>query len=83
MTAPIFLDLKTVKEEVEKDERLQKILTELRGEQEQMDGKFKIHNGMLRYKDRLVVSKSSKLMPAILQGYHDSAVGSLRFSTNL
>ncbi|KAA0041991.1 Transposon Ty3-G Gag-Pol polyprotein [Cucumis melo var. makuwa] len=45
------------------------------GDLAQQDGKFKICNGMLRYKDRLVVSQSSKLIPHILHSYHDSVVG--------
>ncbi|KAA0046563.1 Transposon Tf2-9 polyprotein [Cucumis melo var. makuwa] len=51
ITAPVLLDLKTIKEEVEKDVKLQKVIAELSVEQEQNDSKFKIHNGMLRYKN--------------------------------
>ncbi|KAA0040843.1 Ty3/gypsy retrotransposon protein [Cucumis melo var. makuwa] len=75
ITAPFFLDLHIIKEEVEKDEKLRKVVVDLNGDLAQQDGKFKICNGMLRYKDRLVVSQSSKLIPHILHSYHDSAVG--------
>ncbi|KAA0066203.1 Transposon Ty3-I Gag-Pol polyprotein [Cucumis melo var. makuwa] len=38
-------------EEVEKDEKLQKIIAEISGEEAHQDGKFKMYSGMLRYKD--------------------------------
>ncbi|KAA0036964.1 ty3-gypsy retrotransposon protein [Cucumis melo var. makuwa] len=51
ITAPVLLDLKIIKEEVENDAKLQKVIVEPSVEQEQTDNKFRIHNGMLRYKD--------------------------------
>ncbi|TYK21518.1 Ty3/gypsy retrotransposon protein [Cucumis melo var. makuwa] len=75
VTAPVFLDLQIIKEEVEKDIRLMKIIAELNSNDNQQDSKFNICNGMLKYKDRLVISQSSKLIPQVLHSYHDSAVG--------
>ncbi|TYK19860.1 Retrotransposable element Tf2 [Cucumis melo var. makuwa] len=72
---PVFLDLQIIKEEVEKDVKLKKIVADLNGDMAQQDGKFKICNGMLKYKDQLVISQSSKLISQILHSYHDSAVG--------
>ncbi|TYK14455.1 transposon Tf2-1 polyprotein isoform X1 [Cucumis melo var. makuwa] len=46
MTAPVFLGLKVIKEEVEKDEKLQKIIAELSGDQTHQDGKFKIRSAV-------------------------------------
>ena len=59
---------------MERDKKLQ-IIAELSGEKEQNDSKFKIQNGMLRFKNRLVISKTSILKPSISQTYHDSALG--------
>ncbi|KAL0552392.1 hypothetical protein IC582_011501 [Cucumis melo] len=75
ITAPVFLDLQIIKEEVERDAKLRKVVADLNGDIAQQDCKFKICNGMLKYKDRLVVSQSSKLIPYILHSYHDSVVG--------
>lgn len=33
---------------------------------------FSLHQGVLKYKDRVVKSKSSSLLPTILHTYHDS-----------
>ncbi|TYK16772.1 Transposon Ty3-G Gag-Pol polyprotein [Cucumis melo var. makuwa] len=75
VTTPVSLDLQIIKEEVEKDARLMKIIAELNSNDNQQDSKFNICNGMLKYKDRLVISQSSKLIPQVLHSYHDSAVG--------
>ncbi|KAL0548958.1 hypothetical protein IC582_013436 [Cucumis melo] len=75
ITVPVPLDLQIIKEEVEKDIKLMKIIAEMNGNMAPQDSKFKIYNGMLKYKDRLVISQSSKLIPQILHSYHDSAVG--------
>lgn len=43
--------------------------------EEKTEGKYSIHQGMLKYKDRLVIFKSSTLILAILHTYHDSVFG--------
>ncbi|TYK29736.1 Transposon Tf2-9 polyprotein [Cucumis melo var. makuwa] len=75
ITAPILLDLHITKEEVEKDEKLQKVVTECRTEDGEKGNKFSVKNGMLHYKDRLVLSKTSSLIPSMLHTFHDSVVG--------
>ena len=74
VTTPISLDLQVIKEKVEKDTRLMKIIAGLNSDDDQQDNKFNICNGMLKYKDRLVISQSSKLIPQVLHSYQDSAV---------
>ena len=69
---PIIIDLKTIKKEVKKDQKLQKVIAKMNELKEHEDGKFSIQNDMLRYKNRLVLSKTSTLIPAILNTYHDS-----------
>lgn len=56
LSAPTLTDLKMIKEKVENDGKLKKIIEELRGQEEQVEGKFSIRQGVLRYKDRLVIS---------------------------
>ena len=75
LTAPTLIDLAIIKTEVEKDERLQKIMAELNTGENTEESKFSIHQGMLRYKDRIVISKTSTLIPTILHTYHDSVFG--------
>ncbi|KAA0034981.1 Transposon Tf2-9 polyprotein [Cucumis melo var. makuwa] len=75
LTAPTLIDLTRIKEEVEKDEQLQKIVAELKEENESKGNKFSIQQGMLKYKDRLVISKTSTLLPTILHTNHDLVFG--------
>ncbi|KAL4025105.1 hypothetical protein IC575_013482 [Cucumis melo] len=75
LSAPTLVDLNTIKEEVEKDEMLQKMFTDEKKKTNQQQAKFSQKNGLWHYKDRLVLSKSSSLIPAILSTYHDSVVG--------
>ena len=67
-----LIDLTKIKEEVENDDRLTQIMEELEEEDGNRDSKYSIQQGMLRYRDRLVVSKSSVLIPTLLHTYHDS-----------
>ena len=64
-----------VKKEVESDEKLSKIMEELQTVEGGKEGKFSIQQGMLRYKNRLVLSKTSTLIPTILHTYYDSVLG--------
>lgn len=75
ISVPVIINLKTIKEEMENDLKLQKVIVELNELREQEDGKFSIQNGMLKYKNRLVLSKNSTLIPFVLNTYHDSVVG--------
>ncbi|KAL0545305.1 hypothetical protein IC582_015183 [Cucumis melo] len=75
ISVPYWMDLETIKEEVEKDEKLKKIVASLRKEDENQTSKFTLKNSLLHYKNRLVISKASSLIPAILNTFHDSVVG--------
>ena len=75
ISAPILVDLNTIKGEVEKDELLQKVLTDEKAGDSQQQAKFSQKNGLWHYKNRLVLSKSSTLIPAMLSTYYDSVVG--------
>ncbi|KAA0060678.1 putative retroelement pol polyprotein [Cucumis melo var. makuwa] len=75
ISIPYWMDLETIKEEVEKDEKLKKIATSLNEEDEGQTSKFTIKNSLLHYKNRLVILKASSLIPAILNTFHDSVVG--------
>ena len=68
LTAPTLLDLIVIKEEVEKDARLMEIIAELQKEKGEVTD-FSLQQGMLRYKGRLAVSKSSTMIPTILHTY--------------
>lgn len=70
-----IVDLKTIKEEGKKDPKLKNIVAETDGLGVATEGKFAIRHGMLKYKNRLVISKSSVLIPTILHTYHDSILG--------
>ncbi|KAA0033067.1 transposon Tf2-1 polyprotein isoform X1 [Cucumis melo var. makuwa] len=75
ISAPILLDLKIIKEEVEKDEKLQKVVNEWKNEDGEKNNRFSVKNGMLHYKNRLVLSKTSSLILAMLHAFRDSVVG--------
>lgn len=64
LTGPTMIDLAVIKEEVDKDKRLQQIIAELNKKGGQ-NIKYSMQQGMLKSKDRLVVSKTSKLIPMI------------------
>ena len=63
-----------VTSEVENDEELQNIINILK---EDLEGKvnYKLVAGCLLYKERLVVSKTSTLIPALLHAFHDFVLG--------
>ena len=74
-TASNIIDIVVIKEEIGSDEKLQKIREKLEEKGEGQETKFSFKQGILMYKDRLVLSKSSKLIPTILHAYHDSIFG--------
>ncbi|TYK22628.1 transposon Tf2-1 polyprotein isoform X1 [Cucumis melo var. makuwa] len=73
--APTIIDLKVIIEKVERDSKLQKVIVELNDQEEYVEGKFSLQEGMLRYKNRLVISKPSTLIPTILHTYHNTVFG--------
>ena len=46
-----------------------------KNEDGEKNSRFSVKNGMLHYKNRLVLSKTSSLIPAMLHTFHDSIVG--------
>ncbi|KAL4016975.1 hypothetical protein IC575_024646 [Cucumis melo] len=75
ISAPYLVDLQVIKEEVEKDEKLKKVIANLREEGEAQASKFTLKYSHLHYKNRLVISKTSSLIPVMLNTFHDSVVG--------
>ncbi|KAA0032050.1 uncharacterized protein E6C27_scaffold223G00070 [Cucumis melo var. makuwa] len=53
LIAPTIVDLETIKEELKKDHRLQKIIAEMSGLGDESKGSFSIQHGILKYKNRL------------------------------
>ncbi|KAL0556065.1 hypothetical protein IC582_004570 [Cucumis melo] len=74
LSVPVTVDLKVTKEEVDKDPKFQKIIAEMKELEDQKESKYCLENGMPKYKDRLVLTKNSTLIPAILDTYHNSVV---------
>lgn len=75
LTGPNIVDIAIIKEEVGSDEKLRKIKEELEAKGAGQEAKFSLKQGMLMYKDRMVILKNSKLIPTILHTYHDSVFG--------
>lgn len=73
LTVPTLLDVVVIKEEVCWDPKLMEIIQKLWVDEDNVSN-FSLHRVMLKYKGRLVVSKSS-LLPSILHTYHDSVFG--------
>ncbi|TYK17994.1 Transposon Ty3-G Gag-Pol polyprotein [Cucumis melo var. makuwa] len=74
MTTTGIVDMETVWKEVEKDEELQKSIEQLRMNPEE-ESKSKWENERLLYKGRVVLSKTSSLIPILLHTFHDSILG--------
>ena len=73
LTAHTLVDIKVIREEVDKDEYLKNIIDRIQKEEEVKN--YTLQHGLLRYKGRLVIAKNSSLRPAILHTYHDSVIG--------
>ncbi|CAJ2651205.1 unnamed protein product [Trifolium pratense] len=63
-----------IKEEILKDEKLQKIITELQQDPMSWPG-YSYKQGVLFYEDRLVISKTSTLIPTLLEEFHATPQG--------
>lgn len=74
LTTPGVIDVEIALKEVEKDEELQKIVKLLKNDPDRKP-KFQLQQGHLLYKRRLVLSKNSSLIPAMLHTYHGSILG--------
>ncbi|KAA0057268.1 Ty3/gypsy retrotransposon protein [Cucumis melo var. makuwa] len=74
LTAPALLDVEVIREEVRKDPALHEIIR-LIEEQGMEIPHYTCHQGVLKFKGRLVLSKTSTLIPTIMHTYHDSVFG--------
>ena len=74
LTAPALLDVEVIQEEVRKDPALREIII-LIEEQGVEIPYYTCHQGILKFKGRLVLSKTSTLIPTIMHTYHDSVFG--------
>ncbi|TYK14452.1 transposon Tf2-1 polyprotein isoform X1 [Cucumis melo var. makuwa] len=75
LSVPVTVDLELIKKEVHQDPKFQKLIAELRELEDRQNNKYSLQNDVLKYKDRLVVSKTSSLISSILHTYHNSVVG--------
>ena len=75
LTGPKLIDIEVIKAKVAQDERLKNVMQKLRETEELEEGRYSIKQGLLMYKDRIELSKTSKLIPTILHTYHDSVFG--------
>ena len=74
MTTTGIVDVELIWKEVENDEQLQKIINDLKRNPEE-GGKHQWINERLLYKGRVVLSKTSSLIPRLLHTFHDSILG--------
>ncbi|KAL4035233.1 hypothetical protein IC575_003914 [Cucumis melo] len=74
ITAPTLLDVELIQKEVRKDPALQEILSMIE-EQGIEIPHYTCHQGILKFKGRLVLSRTSTLIPTIMHTYHDSVFG--------
>ncbi|KAA0060078.1 transposon Tf2-1 polyprotein isoform X1 [Cucumis melo var. makuwa] len=75
LSMSMTVDVEIVKEEVTTDPKFQKIMAKLKESVDQQGSQYSLQNNMLKFKDRLVLTKNSTLIPVILNAYHDSAIG--------
>ncbi|KAA0043665.1 Transposon Ty3-G Gag-Pol polyprotein [Cucumis melo var. makuwa] len=75
LSVPITIDLEVIKKEVFQDPRYVKIVEEIKQLDELAESKYSLQNGLLMYKNRLVILKHSSLIPAILDTFHNSVIG--------
>lgn len=71
LTAPTLIDLKIIKEEVDRDGKLKEIIMKPQNEEVK---NYSLQQGILRYKGRLVIAKTSSLIPNVMHTYHDSVL---------
>lgn len=69
-----MIDVEVVKKEVDEDPYFAKVLGNLNDDPDIVE-KFHLQHEALYYKNKLVLARSSSLIPAILQMYHNSVVG--------
>ncbi|KAA0052082.1 ty3-gypsy retrotransposon protein [Cucumis melo var. makuwa] len=75
LSVPITIDLEVIKKEVFQDPKYVKIVEEIKQLEEPAESKYSLQNGMLMFKNRLVILKNSSLIPVILDTFHNSVIG--------
>ena len=66
LSASALIDLAKIQEEVENDPKLKEIRSQVEQDSKEFPN-FTVHQGVLQFKGRLVISKNSSLLPTILQ----------------
>lgn len=74
ISASTVIDIDVIKAEVEVDPQWTAIFRELKSDPDSVP-RYTLQHGILRYKNWLVVSKTSSLIPAILHMFNDSVLG--------
>ncbi|KAA0045700.1 ty3-gypsy retrotransposon protein [Cucumis melo var. makuwa] len=74
IAVPSILDVKVVEKEVQEDDKLKDIFEQLLKDPDSIP-RYSIKQGRLFYKGRLVLPKTSSLLPTILHTFHDLVVG--------
>lgn len=74
LSAPAVIDIEAIRQETAADPHFAKVMTKL-AEDPEGSTKFQLRQGTLYYKNRLVLSRASSLIPTILQMYHNSVIG--------
>ncbi|KAL4012033.1 hypothetical protein IC575_029106 [Cucumis melo] len=74
IAVPSILDVTVVEKEVQEDDKLKDIFEQLLKDLDSVP-RYSIKQGRLFYKGRLVLPKTSSLLPTILHTFHDSVVG--------
>ncbi|KAG7586410.1 Retrotransposon gag domain [Arabidopsis thaliana x Arabidopsis arenosa] len=74
LTVPAVLQLHDIYKEIEEDSAIQAQISLVQTTPEKYVN-YQVQAGKLWYKRRLVISKTSKFIPLLLQEYHDSKLG--------
>lgn len=74
ITVPTLVDVNLVQAEVQADPKLKSLIVQLERDPEEVPP-YAMHQNQLFYKNRLVLSKRSVLIPLILHMFHDSVIG--------
>ncbi|TYK19855.1 Transposon Ty3-G Gag-Pol polyprotein [Cucumis melo var. makuwa] len=75
LSVPVTVDLDVIKKEVFQDPKYEKIVEQIKQNEESTESNYSLQNGLLMYKNRLVILKQSSLIPVILDTFHNSVVG--------
>lgn len=74
MKAPSLIDVHKIQSEIENDAKLATVIEQLRKDP-QSHSHYTLQQGILKFEGRLVLPKSSSLIPTIVHTYHDSILG--------